>query len=205
MPSQAVHLKVAYLLINKLDIKNQADFYLGSISPDAVNLNGFASQEIRYSAHIRNKDYNIWKENIKDYYHEHKSDYLDYYDFFKGFILHLYTDIAWDEEIQPMLFEYLISNGYSEQALADEKWKELFRLNHKITSEDWYEGTIKLLNAAKCHSITTVSADLLDKYRNYVVNDYKDKISNESTKFLNNKMIELTAGKVLSYMSIILS
>ena len=51
MPSAIVHLKAAFDLADKLNVKNLGQFYVGAVSPDAVNIDGFAPQEVRYPAH----------------------------------------------------------------------------------------------------------------------------------------------------------
>ncbi len=197
MPSSCVHLKVAYLLKSKMNIKNQSEFYLGCISPDAVNLDGFAEQKVRYTAHIRDKDYDVWKEKIRNFYAENKSEYSDRIDFLNGFIVHLYTDIAWDEIIQPRLFEYLKSTGCSSDNLTHEKWEELFKFNSDIIKESWYKPVLDELSKAKCYDISSVSADLLSRYRDYLVDDYEDEKADEHARFLTEDMVNETADRVL--------
>lgn len=202
MPSACVHLKVAYLLTDTLNISNKADFYLGAVSPDAVNLEGFANEKTRYNAHIRSKDYEVWKENIHKFYADNKLRYFNSYDFLTGFFLHLYTDIAWDEQVQPLLFDYLTSQGYSADDFKEQKWTELYRLNSKIVGENWYNEILVLLKAGKCRDISTVSAELLKDYRNYIADDYDftDKIADEMPRFLDDSMIKITADKAYDYM-----
>ena len=87
MPSVCVHLMTACILKDRLDIINESDFYLGSIAPDAVNLNGFAEERVRYAAHLRSRDYNVWKQNIENYYNsisDRRSDFLK--GFFSAFV-----------------------------------------------------------------------------------------------------------------------
>ena len=60
MPSSPVHLLLAYTMADSLNVKNKADFLLGAIAPDCVNYGTEqASEEVRYKAHIRDRDYDI--------------------------------------------------------------------------------------------------------------------------------------------------
>ena len=199
MPSACVHLNIAYMLKEKLKIADIPQFHLGSISPDAVNLEGFAEENIRYAAHIRNRDYNVWKNDIAKFYEQNK-DKLNK-SFLLGFMVHIYTDIAWDELVQPGLFEYLRSAGTADEAFKKEKWAELYRLNSLIAQQDFYSQILKSLSTAECTGISTVSADLLERYRDYLAEDYQDKISNEKPNFLTLDMLEKTAAAVLKYVS----
>ena len=42
MPNIIIHEKVAYNISKKYKSLANAEFYLGALAPDAVNLNGFA-------------------------------------------------------------------------------------------------------------------------------------------------------------------
>ncbi len=64
MPNFRIHEEVAYIFTRKHPEFDKKEFYLGVVAPDAPNLEGFAPKEERWMAHQRNKDYNIWKDNI---------------------------------------------------------------------------------------------------------------------------------------------
>ena len=68
MPSSNIHLKVAYELNKRLNI-NSIDFIVGNIAPDAVNINGFAPREERWTAHLRDKDLDTWIEKMLNITH----------------------------------------------------------------------------------------------------------------------------------------
>ncbi len=199
MPSAAVHLTVAHMLKDKLNVSDDSSFYLGAISPDAVNLNGFAEENIRYAAHLRSKDYNEWKQNIKDYYISHRSDYSDSEDFFKGFLLHLYTDIAWDEVVQPGLFEHLKASGFSDAQLKDEKWAELDRIDSVIYHDERYKEVLKRLAKAKGKAISTVDALQLEKFRD-AVSAETCPVTSDKPVFLTCQSIQAAADKAFEYM-----
>lgn len=199
MPSAAVHLTVADMLKKELNIGDDSAFYLGAIAPDAVNINGFAEEKIRYAAHLRNKDYGKWKENIEDYYISEHSGYCGCEDFFKGFLLHLYTDIAWDETVQPKLFEYLKAAGFSDNELNREKWNELDRLDAVIRRDTRYKAVLEKLAKARGKRISTVDASQLEKYRDIILSESSES-KNEGPHFLNYDAIAAAAGRACGYM-----
>lgn len=198
MPSSPVHMKVAYILSDKLGIENRSDFLLGAISPDCVNLGtDHASEELRYGAHIRVRDYNIWKENLKKFYLENKEKYSDCIDYLKGYLFHMYTDIAWDEVVQPELFKYLETCGYGYDDMTAQKWQELYRFNGVLVKEDYWKEACELVKNGTPRDIATCTAKLVEGYRDYVVCDYKDKIKSQPPEFLSDKHIDMTIEQML--------
>lgn len=192
MPSSPVHLKVAYLMCEELGIGDRGEFILGAISPDCVNLSGFASEELRYNAHIRVRDYDLWKKKLTDFYSENKDKYAGSIDFLKGYLVHCWTDIAWDEVVQPKLFEYLGTLGFGYDDMTNQKWQELYRFNGMLVKEPFFAHVKKLIKSAEPHDIATCDAKTITAYRDYVADDYKDKIYDEPPKFLCNAHIEET-------------
>lgn len=198
MPSSVVHLKICDLMKDELNINNPAEFYLGGIAPDAVNLEGFAPEDVRYAAHIRSKDYNVWKKNISEFCR--KNDFKGNMDFFKGYVFHILVDIAWDEAVQPQLFAYLKKSGYSADEFKKLKWQELYRFNNVLCKEDWYNQVTDELKKAECFDIAGLSAEQIKKYRDYIINDYcGDKVIDEAPKFLNNMLLYTAAIKAVDY------
>ena len=197
MPSVCVHLMTACLLKDRLDIINESDFYLGSIAPDAVNLNGFAEERVRYAAHLRSRDYNVWKQNIENYYNsisDRRSDFL------KGFFLHLYTDIAWDEIIQPGLFDHLVASGYSDSELNGQKWKELSRFDLQLRSDVRFKQIMKKLPKAQCRAVSSVSKAQLDNFRTLTVNANESDKQGEAPHYLGFKAVADTAELAYKYI-----
>ncbi len=169
MPSISVHLTLSARLAESLEVKSLPDYYLGAIAPDAVNIDGFASQELRYGAHIRSKDYAEWKRNIAVFRKENGGLYTNRPDFLKGFLLHLYTDIAWDEVVQPKLFDYLRSCGLAEDELNIRKWDELRGFDSILSQQPEYISAISELKKAQPTAVTTVTPGQLSKWRDKIV------------------------------------
>ena len=60
MPNITIHEKIGYELSKELNT-NSYDYYLGLLSPDTPNLNGFGPKEERWASHVRRKDLNEWR------------------------------------------------------------------------------------------------------------------------------------------------
>lgn len=183
----------------KIDVKDSGQFYLGAIAPDTVNLNGKASKEVRYSAHLRSVDVNEWIENIVAFTKENEQVKLTYPDFFKGFIIHLLTDIAWDKVAQPELFEAMRQNGVSEGKLNDKKWNELLSFDRKAVKSDiWTKKVRPQLKSAHAPCGLTVDKDKLEEYKGFVLNSEflasPDKLTGE---LITDNMIADTVNEVL--------
>lgn len=195
MPSSVVHLFVAQKLVDFLRIKNLPQFYLGAISPDAVNLEGFADQNTRYTAHIRSRSVSQWLLNIKNYIAEKEADYFSEADFFKGFILHLITDIAWDEAVQPELFEGLIKAGFNKENLSREKWNELYRFNGQLMAEPLWGEIRNHLKNSHGVAVSTVSVQLLEKFRDDLLSEDYKKVNFSEPLVLSPKNVDITVCK----------
>ena len=187
------------MLAETIGVQNMPDFMLGTIAPDSVNLKGFASQELRYGAHIRSVDYDLWKKQLTDFYHANQQAFADRIDYLKGYLFHCITDIAWDEAVQPKLFEFLQRQGdLSREQITKLKWEELFRFNSLLVGREDFLRSVKLLEKAQPTDIATVTAQQISEYRDYVANDYKDKISADPPQFLTADHVALCAQRTLA-------
>ncbi len=165
MPSIAVHLAAADILAEPLKVKDMPAYLLGCIAPDRVNADGFAPAEQRYAAHIRSRDIEQWKANIAEFCRERAAT-----DFIKGFALHLFTDIAWDEAVQPQLFEYLRGKGIPEDELNSAKWDELRGFDSLLSKSESYPRDIELLRRSTADSAGDTGIDKagLEKWRDKI-------------------------------------
>lgn len=197
MPSSPVHLKLAYIMADELKVTNLPDFLLGSVSPDCVNYGmEQAGEKERYTAHIRSRDYDIWKQQLRDFYRENKAAYEGSLDFLRGYLFHCWCDIAWDEAVQPKIFEFLGALGYGYDDMTEQKWFELYRFSSEITKDPDYSRICRLLLKGEPKAIAGCSAELVKKFGVYVAEDYRDKLLDEKPLFLNPSHIQATAEQM---------
>lgn len=197
MPSSPVHLLLAHEAADRLGVANKADFLLGSIAPDCVNYGmEQASEAVRYAAHIRDKDYDIWKQKLRDFAADNAEKYAECRDFLRGYLFHCWADIAWDEAVQPKIFEFLGTLGYGYDDMTAQKWQELYRFNSEMVKNKAYIECKKLVKAGSARDIAGCSAELIKRYADYVADDYKDKILDEKPLFLNEAHITATVRRM---------
>jgi len=111
MPNIRIHEEVAYIYAKKYNEYDNKYFYLGVLAPDAVNVDGFAPKEMRWTSHQRDKDYNIWKNNIIKFYKENKDKYNKY--FIYGYLFHVLTDIIYDDIYYLKVREKILKDNIS--------------------------------------------------------------------------------------------
>ncbi|MBQ8107899.1 MAG: zinc dependent phospholipase C family protein [Ruminococcus sp.] len=193
MPSSPVHILLAYRMAEELGVSNKADFLLGAISPDCVNYGmEQASEAERYGAHIRDRDYDIWKQMLRDFLKENRERFAQGKDFLRGYLFHCWSDIAWDEAVQPRIFEFLGTLGYGYDDMTQQKWYELYRFSGEVMKYPEYPECVKLLRSGVPRDIAVCSAELVGKFRDYVAGGYSDKVLEEKPLFLTERHIQDT-------------
>lgn len=163
MPSISVHLKVGYLLSEKLKT-NSYEYYLGLIAPDSPNLNGFAPKKERWEAHKRSANLKEWRTNLKKFYHAEKKNYPQ--DFLLGYYLHILTDIVYDDFFYNRIKEKIIKNGAEKENIHEIMSKDLY--NYDFSE---YKLIKKILNSKEVSfEINNISKELLINYKNKIIN-----------------------------------
>ena len=130
MPNTVVHEEVGYYLSKKLDTSSY-EFYLGLMAPDAVNVEHFANKQERWTSHVRDKDLNIWKENLKKFYKEEKNKTNN--DFLLGYTIHILTDIVYDEYFEEKIHKEILKNN-QEKDYWYIKWSDMDKYSFKEQS-----------------------------------------------------------------------
>ena len=130
MPNTVVHEEVGYYLSKKLDISSY-EYYLGLMAPDAVNVEHFANKQERWTSHVRDKDLNIWKENLKKFYKEEKKKINN--DFLLGYTIHILTDIVYDEYFEEKIHKEILKNN-QEKDYWYIKWSDMDKYSFKEQS-----------------------------------------------------------------------
>ena len=130
MPNTVVHEEVGYKKKKKLDVSSY-EFYLGLMAPDAVNVEHFANKQERWTSHVRDKDLNIWKENLKKFYKEEKNKINN--DFLLGYTIHILTDIVYDEYFEEKIHKEILKNN-QEKDYWYIKWSDMDKYSFKEQS-----------------------------------------------------------------------
>ena len=187
MPNITIHEKIGYELSKELNT-NSYDYYLGLLSPDTPNLNGFGPKEERWASHVRRKDLNEWRNSLKDFYHNNKDKYNK--DFLLGYIIHILTDIIFDDYFYRDIRKEIIKDYGCDKDSA-----------HKIMRKDMDKYYFKeldiikniLLNDNTSYNINSISKEKIILWKNKCINNFS---SNNNSKYISNKLIKDLANKV---------
>lgn len=195
MPNIMIHEEVGYYISKKINI-NSYNYYLGILAPDSPNLEGFAPKVERWTAHARRKDYNEWRNSLKDLYNNYK-DKIDN-DFLIGYYIHILTDIVFDDYFYLDIREKILQDGYkleeSHQVMLDDYNKYYF---------NEIEGIKEILNSSnESFNINNINKELLIKWKNKSINNLS---KNNTSKYITNEVINNLNEKVYKELTNLIS
>jgi len=132
MPTPIIHLCTAKKMLDNLSVQDTANFYLGSISPDAFYLTPTyhdieGKHHIHLTAHLTDQDFNVWKKRTQDFINQKNKQDINY-DFYFGYAVHILTDIFWKENI---------FNSFVSKCSAEGKSYEDIRIIHYNDAEKY--------------------------------------------------------------------
>ncbi|WMJ21853.1 zinc dependent phospholipase C family protein [Paludicola sp. MB14-C6] len=200
MPASMVHLYIGYQFQQSCHlVHNKPQFYLGCIAPDAVNLDGFAPKDIRYTAHLRKADLDDWMQNVIDFYTEYKEKLDD--DFLLGYVLHIFSDIAWDKKYDHLLWAALKKRGLPKEQQFGARWEELFAFDQLQFDEKWWTEHVALeLKKSKAIPINNIDADLIDRYRIFKVDKNLQALQYDTPRVLTQELMDEYANYAIALL-----
>ena len=190
MPNVMIHEEVGYFLSNKLN-KNSYNYYLGLLAPDSPNTYGFGKKEDRWLAHQRRKDYNEWRNSLKEFYNQEKNNYNE--DFLLGYYIHILTDIIYDDFLYLKVREEILKDGYSLEESHDIMRNDM----DKYYFNEIEEVKNILSKENETFEINGINKELMSKWKDKELEEFTNK--NESiyiTKELINTLNELVYKEV---------
>jgi len=116
MPLPMVHLGVARMVSDKLDISDLPAFYLGTIAPDGIFTREGFTRDQKWRNHLINEDGSRTIQGIIEFYEKHK-DIND--SFVLGYTVHILTDQLYSESVYR---EYLNRYDADPSPIQDKKW-----------------------------------------------------------------------------------
>lgn len=187
LPGAVTHLKAAYTYYSAYGSElNFSSFLLGTVCPDSVNLNGHAPKDIRWPAHLRASDLNIWEQNAVQFYNENKDKYE--FSYLLGYIMHIVTDIVWDREYDMPLFAVLHKNGVPKEELKKMRWREIDGYELKQKDTLWLKESLEALKLATPRNIGTLNASEIEEWRRKILEKNFD--VNIVSKYLTDELME---------------
>lgn len=177
MPTSLFHLNVSKKIAEKYPKYDTPNFYIGSIAPDAVNLNGFAEKGVRWTAHKRAKDLDEWKSNIIEFYNKEQKNFEN--DYLLGYVVHILTDIVVDEMYyKEGLYEDIIKTRATEEE-AFKFFKDQIQIyENSQLNELWWKDVKNKLQNCTAFDINNISRQEIIDWKNWVLAEYNDKSQN---------------------------
>lgn len=137
MPSILFHELVGYKIAKEEKKYDTNEFFLGLMVPDSVNAYGFASKEDRWRTHVRDKNLEMWQENIIKYYKENKGKYENTY--LTGYLVHVLTDIICDKIYQNEIYPKLIEQGYDYNTAYSYYEQSIIKFEKSNINQKWWK------------------------------------------------------------------
>ena len=179
MPNVMIHEEVGYYISKKLN-KNSYNYFLGIIAPDAPNTYGFGKKEDRWLAHQRRKDYNEWRNSLKDFYEKEKNNYDE--DFLLGYYIHILTDIIYDDYLYLKVKEEILKS-----TIDKDKYHEIMRDD----MDKYYFKEIEIIKDILSkenitYEINGISKELMLEWKSKVLKDFA---SDNTSVYITNEII----------------
>ena len=126
MPTPIIHLCVAKELLDVFDIHDKPNYYLGSISPDAMyltptyyDLEGYEEQYIK--THLAALGHSEREKEARNFIANYRTGKDG--DFYFGYGIHLLTDVYWREVVYPK-YEQMFSGELQHDELRTQFYED---------------------------------------------------------------------------------
>ena len=182
MPSLMMHIKVGYEIGKKINL-NSYNYYLGLIAPDAPNLHGFAPKIERWTAHIREKDLNDWRNKLNEFYFNNQENYNK--EFLIGYYIHILTDIIFDDYFYFDIRKKVIQDNIQEDIAHDVMSNDI----NNYYFEEYQEVKDILESSNLGYNINNISSELLLSWKDKTTN--RNITTNESKYITEEEILEL--------------
>lgn len=198
MPTSLFHLNVSRKIAEKYSKLDTPNFYLGTIAPDAVNLNGFAEKSIRWSAHKRSKDLDEWKENIIEFYKQEKNNFAE--DYLIGYVVHVLTDIIADKlYYEDGLYQDIIKNRTTEDKAFKFFKDQIEVYENSQLNENWWKDVKDKLKNCEGYKINNISKEEICGWRDKILDDY-DKKEYEEFDYVTPETINICFNRAIKVL-----
>ncbi len=171
MPSILFHELIGYKFTKIHKEYKTPLFFLGVMVPDAVNAYGFASKEDRWRTHLRNKNLDIWENNLIKFYNENKMKYEN--DYLLGYFIHVITDIICDRIFQDSIYPDLLSKGIEKELIYKYYENDLKKLENSNINSEWWIFCKKAFLSAEIIEINGMNKKMIIDWIQYVTNNYE--------------------------------
>ena len=185
-----IHLLTGLAFVGSSNlVKNQSQFYLGCIAPDAVNVYSFAEKNVRTAAHLRSSDLDQWTQNAIDFYTDNLEKIDN--DLLLGFVLHAFCDMAWDKKYARMLDVELKKFNYTDEEFVKAKWDEFYHFDKTQFKSNWWIDEVRPeLDLSVANDINGIPAEQISSFKHYILNKYEDSIEAIPPKIIKPELVK---------------
>ncbi len=193
MPGPITHLETAYYYNKMSGNLFGGELYLGSISPDSVNVRGHAPKQKRWPAHLRDADLDKWQANAAVFYNVNKGKVDEA--FLRGYIIHILTDIVWDRSFDMPLYNLLHNAGVADEELKEERWNEIYGYEQTQLKSAWFKKEVlPRFTSSKAATVGTLKLNELEEWQKNVANLEVPK--GKPPRFVDKTLIEMLCLQV---------
>lgn len=189
MPASLTHLMVGQKALACMAPENLPQYWLGCVVPDAPNLDGFASKEERWHFHLRDRELTQWMENIVAFRREQAKAVERSY--LLGYIVHTVADVVWDELFEKRLDQAIQGQKLTKEERFRSRWSEHYRYEREQRTADWWlKGVAPQLRLAIPQEINGMEMKLVERWRDYLVEDYNPVANTATVGFVTAEIVE---------------
>lgn len=166
MPLPMIHLAVAReYAIENIILLDCPEYYLGSISPDAIHMRVNIQKNDKEITHLFAEG-DLWRANVIEFIRKNK--FKTNYDFILGYGIHILTDIIWSETLYK---KFELEYKKDPAPVQDIRWayyNDTDKLDFKLYEElEWRQKVWELLKRAKAIGIEGIlNSDEIDAWKN---------------------------------------
>jgi len=171
MASYLMHLYVGRKFVEHYrGVLDLSQFYLGCIIPDSVKVDGLASKETRWAAHIRSNNISEWYDNNIKFYHANKGS-IDK-SLLLGYVVHNITDAAFDEFFNDKIKYMLSKINIPPVTDLGLRWDDCFRFDNDQSKELWWtDEVLPALKRAVPIEINGINREDIEKLKKRITDE----------------------------------
>ena len=195
MPGQLLHLAVAQSIIDEFNPQDRAQYYLGSIAPDAIHAFANAERSRRISSHLMADDMPMHesdnietKANAVRLYLNAENDRPMLKSFKLGYCIHVLTDIYW---LKTIYLNFLSLDTIKDMEITESNKIYYYEIDKSsydlLINEEWKPEVFRLLSDANSpETFPAVTAEEIDRWRSRTLDLYgkHENMRSEPVKYL---------------------
>lgn len=199
MPLQIIHLSVAKNIALRFKLGDLSQFYLGSISPDAIHMRHNYSRLEKRKTHLNPINERRFDVNEREFikvllsFVKSNKDKCDL-DFLWGYLIHILTDVYWITRVAHKFVEDYEKDTSPTQDLRDAYYSDTNTLDQLLFNESiWMNNVLGELKIARATDfLDLLTGQEINLWREHTLNGYNSGVNRHKNliKYIDKKDIE---------------